>query len=69
MYAILFVAVAALAFSLYSMVSQNYFGDRYKDALKSQNPDDICAAPSGYTDAQWKEHMGHHPDQYAQCLS
>lgn len=39
------------------------------DAFKAaENPADKCAAPAGYTDEQWKEHMGHHPDQYAECL-
>ncbi len=27
-----------------------------------------CAAPAGYTQEQWTEHMGHHPEQYAECL-
>jgi len=30
---------------------------------------DKCATPEGYTDAEWQEHMGHHPDQYAECFS
>ena len=29
---------------------------------------DKCATPQGYTDEQWREHMGHHPDNYAECL-
>ena len=27
-----------------------------------------CIAPAGYTQESWNEHMGHHPDQYAECL-
>ncbi len=37
----------------------------FKDA---ENPQDKCATPPGYTDEQWREHMGHHPEQYAECL-
>ena len=29
---------------------------------------DKCAVPPGYSEAQWREHMGHHPDSYAECL-
>ncbi len=36
--------------------------------FKSAELSDKCATPSGYTDAQWREHMGHHPDQYKECL-
>jgi len=35
---------------------------------QASNPPEKCAAPSGYTEAQWREHMGHHPDLYAECL-
>lgn len=42
--------------------TQNY------QQFKSAELSDKCATPSGYTDAQWREHMGHHPDQYAECL-
>ena len=30
---------------------------------------DKCKTPPGYTDADWKEHLGHHPDRYAECLA
>ena len=29
---------------------------------------DKCAVPPGYTEEAWREHMGHHPDRYAECL-
>lgn len=29
---------------------------------------DKCKTPPGYSDADWKEHLGHHPDRYAECL-
>lgn len=41
----------------------------YQQAKAAENPNDPCATPPGYTDASWREHMGHHPDQYKQCLS
>ncbi|MBI2583358.1 MAG: hypothetical protein HYW25_01705 [Candidatus Aenigmarchaeota archaeon] len=33
----------------------------------SQFPDK-CAVPEGYTEEEWIQHMGHHPDLYAECL-
>ncbi len=30
---------------------------------------DICQPEPGYTDQEWKEHMGHHPDVYKDCLT
>lgn len=29
---------------------------------------DKCATPPGYSEEDWKTHMGHHPDRYAECL-
>lgn len=29
---------------------------------------DKCKTPPGYSDADWRQHMGHHPDQYKECL-
>ncbi len=34
----------------------------------AENPEDKCATPEGYTEEEWREHLGHHPDQYAECL-
>ncbi|MBI2549842.1 hypothetical protein HYV83_01520 [Candidatus Woesearchaeota archaeon] len=42
--------------------------ENFASAKAAENQNDKCATPSGYTDEQWKEHMGHHPDQYAECL-
>ncbi len=61
-------AVAVLVFSVYTLAAtQNYFGADYKKAVNSELQDK-CATPPGYTDAKWREHMGHHPDRYAECL-
>lgn len=40
----------------------------YQRAVQVQGPDK-CQAPEGYTDQEWREHMSHHPDQYAECLT
>ncbi len=42
--------------------------ERYEAAIESENATDPCVAPEGYTDEAWREHMGHHPDQYKECL-
>ncbi|MBI4018597.1 MAG: hypothetical protein HY368_03235 [Candidatus Aenigmarchaeota archaeon] len=60
------VLVAVLVWSLVQPAS-SYYGADYERAKQSELPDK-CATPSGYTDAQWREHMGHHPDQYEGCL-
>ncbi len=61
-------AVGVLAFSIYTLVATpNYFGADYKKAVSSELQDK-CATPPGYTDEQGIEHMGHHPDMYAECL-
>ena len=30
---------------------------------------DKCSPAPGYTEESWKEHMGHHPDIYKECLN
>lgn len=40
---------------------------RYQSALAAEGAD-RCATPAGYTDAEWREHMSHHPDRYAECM-
>ncbi len=61
------VLAVILVFGIFSILQTNY-GARYQKAVQSELGD-ICATPPGYTDEQWREHMGHHPDRYAQCLS
>jgi len=49
--------------------------DKRSDAMKNfaefakDELVDKCATPDGYEDAQWREHMSHHSDQYMECLS
>ena len=40
----------------------------YSQAKQAENPTNPCLPPAGYTEATWREHMSHHPDQYKQCL-
>lgn len=46
-----------------------FYGSNYRRALESENTLDKCSTPPGYTDVEWREHMGHHPDMYKECLS
>ena len=39
----------------------------WKDSFSSG--DDKCKPAPGYTEESWREHMGHHPDIYKECLS
>ena len=70
---LLISGLGALIWSVSSFVGRDKISDqgispeRYAQALKSQLPDK-CQTPPGYTDDQWREHMGHHPDQYRECL-
>jgi len=67
LYIVLVILVAALVWGIGSFYSSRY-GSSYQKAISSENPSDICTTPPGYTDEQWREHMGHHPDRYKQCL-
>ena len=64
---LLVVIVVLSSVAVYEFIQLRY-GSSYQKALASQDPSNICATPAGYTDEEWRTHMGHHPDQYAQCL-
>lgn len=68
-YVLLFLAFAILAWSILSLAGSTYANtpENFQKALSSEQPDK-CKTPSGYTDEQWRTHMGHHPDLYAECL-
>ncbi len=66
-YIIIAVAALLLFYAGSNFLKQNYFGENYQKALAAQG-EDKCKAPEGYTESEWKEHMGHHPDQFAECL-
>ena len=44
-----------------------YADEQAKKAFASELADK-CRTPPGYSDEQWKQHMGHHPDLYKECL-
>jgi len=67
---ILFVAIF-LGFVAYeiSVINSSHSETKFEAALAAENPEDKCATPEGYTDEEWREHMGHHPDMYGECLN
>ncbi|MBI4177077.1 MAG: hypothetical protein HY516_01810 [Candidatus Aenigmarchaeota archaeon] len=68
-YAMLFFGLVVFFWSFLSLFNSD--GDSYAgksgDYTSSGQPDK-CKTPSGYTDDEWREHMGHHPAVYAECL-
>lgn len=74
------LAIAALGFTIYSaffaggntgtsQIGTTTVGSSaYNKAIAAENPADKCAVPEGYDEQSWKEHMGHHPDRYKECL-
>ena len=77
LYGALLVAVLLAAFTAYNLLAPQQPApaqtiqntqQNYQAALASELPDK-CKAPPGYTDESWREHMGHHPDRYAECLN
>lgn len=65
--AILVVGIIIFSMAVYSTIATPYSQEAYKKALNSELSNK-CATPAGYTDEQWRQHMGHHPDRYAECL-
>lgn len=65
-----FIIIAVIFVLLVSIlvIVQYVSVNNYTKAFSSEQ-EDICKTPPGYTDAQWREHMGHHPDRYAECLN
>jgi hypothetical protein len=69
LYAVVLVIVLAVAgFAYFSLAPRGHTAANYQAAIVAENPADKCATPAGYTDEQWREHMGHHSDQYKECL-
>lgn len=64
--------LALLGWSGYSAwqarTAPQYTTQEYAQALESELPDK-CATPEGYSDAEWQEHMSHHPDRYRECFT
>ncbi|MBI4173619.1 MAG: hypothetical protein HY519_02760 [Candidatus Aenigmarchaeota archaeon] len=71
-YAAIAAALVILAVGIISATSmpgaaKPYTQGQFQQAMDSQLPDK-CQTPPGYTDAKWREHMGHHPELYQECL-
>ncbi len=69
------ILVALLVLNAYAFLRPDGGGksvantaENFNTFKAAENQQDKCATPSGYTDEQWKEHMGHHPDLYKECL-
>ncbi len=64
------VTLFVLTFSLVPTARSRYARtpENYARAKAAEVENDPCATPPGYTDAEWQEHLGHHPDQYSDCL-
>lgn len=68
LYMILAVIFLVLVFSITSIFKKGYTEEDYNKFVSAEQQDK-CATPEGYTDEEWKEHMGHHPDRYKECLT
>ncbi|MBS3056126.1 MAG: hypothetical protein J4473_01690 [Candidatus Aenigmarchaeota archaeon] len=63
----LIVAAVIVSLGVYNYYESTKYGANYQRAIASEGSD-VCATPPGYTDEEWRQHLGHHPDRYAQCL-
>ncbi len=61
------VLIAIIAIAAFSFVSINGKVTKQIEFFSAELSEK-CKTPPGYTDQQWKEHMGHHPDRYKECL-
>jgi len=68
LYGLLALVVVTLIFSISTFFTKGNSDQNY-NKLVSAELQDKCQTPPGYTDAEWKEHMGHHPDRYKECLT
>ncbi len=68
-YVLVFIFVLIVfAFAYFTFAGNGHTEAKYQTAVAAENPMDICKTPNGYSDADWKQHMSHHPDRYRQCL-
>ena len=62
------VAIAALVVVSIFIISSNVQNEKTQRFFAAEDKNDKCKTPAGYADKEWKEHMSHHPEQYAGCL-
>ena len=61
------VAIALVVSFSFAFMDNGHTEAKYERAVNAEQAD-ICSAPPGYSEAEWKEHMSHHPDRYGECL-
>lgn len=64
---ILYILVGLVILSLVVLTFFPGIVHAWKDSGRSGQ--DICKPAPGYTEESWREHMGHHPDIYKDCLT
>ena len=67
---LLVFGLALLGYALFSLtqpVPVEIISANFQAATAGGIPDK-CKVPSGYTTESWVEHLGHHPDRYADCF-
>ncbi len=69
-FAVLLVGIALLGWSVAGVLAPPALQNTPANAARAFAAElpDKCATPPGYTDADWRTHLGHHPEQYAECL-
>ena len=67
---ILYVIVGILVLGLLVFTFFPNMGYAIRDFGKQgSSGEDICQPPEGVSLSDWQEHMSHHPNIYAECLS
>ncbi len=64
---ILYILIGILILGLLLLTFFPGMIQAFKDSGKTG--EDKCAPEPGYTEQEWIEHMGHHPNLYKECLS
>jgi len=63
---ILYIVIGILIFGL--MIYTFFPGVVYAFRDTGNSVADKCKPAAGYTEESWREHMGHHPNIYQECL-
>lgn len=71
--AVAIAVVAIIAFNVYAFSrpgggSVEKTNENFNKLKAAENPSDKCAAPEGYTQDEWEQHMSHHPELYPECF-
>jgi hypothetical protein len=71
--AVLVIAVMGFAFFMVQALTLNSnanfeHSEEQFQVFAAAETEDKCTVPEGYTEADWKQHMSHHPERYEGCL-